>query len=115
MDVQLGKEGGVVVEAKETLALQVCGSWIGLSLLHMNFAFSVLPRLFFFPLFLSCSLSNSGMRFFITTDWLSSMLTVICGSSRHLRIEIDLGHLCSRGVIAVVTAPVSKATTAFWL
>lgn len=74
------------------------------------------PPLFFFFLFpfLSCSLSHSGTRSLATTGWLSSTLAVIAGSSRHLRAEIDLGHPGSRGVIAVVTAPVSKATTAFW-
>lgn len=86
------------------IAFQLPSSWIGLCLLHLNFILSFPPSPFFFPS-LNCSLSNSGMLFFITTDWLSSIVTVICGSSRHRRIEIDLGHLCSRCVIAVVPFP----------
>lgn len=107
------KEGGLA-EMNETYSLAVVQSLDGALLAALEFCLllPLSPRLSF-P-FLSCSLSNSGMYFFITTGWLSSIVTVICGSSRHLRIEIDLGHLCSRGVIAVVTAPVSKAT-AFWL
>lgn len=80
-------------------------SWVGLS--------SVFPLLPFLSLFLNCSLSNSGMCSFITTDWLASIVTLIRSSWRHRRPEIDLGHLCYGGATAVVTVPVSKAT-AFW-
>lgn len=44
--VQLG-EGGGAAEEKETSALLVCSSWLGLYLLHVNFVFSFLPHLFF--------------------------------------------------------------------
>lgn len=93
-------------------ALQFCRSWAECCLSFFDFAFPFFP-LSFFLAHLSGSLLKSGMLFCITTDWLSSTFIIICGSSRHLRMEIDLGPSLLRSVIAVVTAPVSKAT-AFW-
>lgn len=96
------------VSKTHSLAVMQFLDWASLVTLEFCLLLPPHPLSPFF--FLNCRLSSAGMHFFITTDWLSSIVTVICGSSRHLRIEIDLGHQCSRGVIAVVTAPVSKAT-----
>lgn len=95
------------------------GNWLSFSCVVLGFDFSYyawirVPSPAPFS-FLNCCLPNSGMCCFITPDWLSSIVTIICGSSRHLRIEIDLGQLYSRGMMAVVTAPVAKATALwFW-